>query len=157
MTGTKLSDAPPRDSGRPVHCSFCGKSQHDVKKIVAGPPKVFICDECVDLCSWIVRDPDDTKFAIYVFSVRYQELWNAMGVTGTKILETAFGVTLKGTPYENLSEREMRTRLEDTVSSLLYESLGLKEIDDQIKQVEGKLTGLQEKRKKKLLEEHKDD
>jgi ATP-dependent Clp protease ATP-binding subunit ClpX len=36
-----------------LHCSFCGKSQHEVKKLIAGPT-VFICDECVDLCSDIV-------------------------------------------------------------------------------------------------------
>lgn len=35
------------------HCSFCGKSQHDVKKLIAGP-KVFICDECVQFCVAIV-------------------------------------------------------------------------------------------------------
>jgi hypothetical protein len=38
-------------------CSFCGKSQHDVKKLIAGPA-VFICDECVDLCTEIVRDEE---------------------------------------------------------------------------------------------------
>jgi ATP-dependent Clp protease ATP-binding subunit ClpX len=32
-----------------VYCSFCGKSQHEVEKLIAGP-KVYICDECVDLC-----------------------------------------------------------------------------------------------------------
>jgi len=32
-----------------LHCSFCGKSQHEVKKLIAGP-KVHICDECVDIC-----------------------------------------------------------------------------------------------------------
>jgi len=38
-----------------LHCSFCGKSQHDVRTLVAGP-SVFICDECVELCVDIVRD-----------------------------------------------------------------------------------------------------
>ena len=36
-----------------VHCSFCGKSQDEVKKIVAGPG-VYICNECVDLCKQII-------------------------------------------------------------------------------------------------------
>ena len=36
-----------------IHCSFCGKSQNDVKKIVAGPG-VYICNECVDLCQQII-------------------------------------------------------------------------------------------------------
>jgi len=44
-----------------LYCSFCGKSQHEVKKLIAGP-SVFICDECIDLCNDIVRDdaaPED--------------------------------------------------------------------------------------------------
>ncbi|MFO0208151.1 MAG: ClpX C4-type zinc finger protein, partial [Betaproteobacteria bacterium] len=38
-----------------LYCSFCGKSQHEVKKLIAGP-SVFICDECIDLCTDIIRD-----------------------------------------------------------------------------------------------------
>ena len=46
-----------------LYCSFCGKSQHDVKKLIAGP-SVFICDECVDLCNDIIREEaQDTKDA----------------------------------------------------------------------------------------------
>lgn len=33
-----------------LYCSFCGKSQHDVQKLIAGPGKIFICNECVALC-----------------------------------------------------------------------------------------------------------
>jgi ATP-dependent Clp protease ATP-binding subunit ClpX len=40
---------------KPLFCSFCGKSQHEVKKLIAGP-SVFICDECIDLCNDIIRD-----------------------------------------------------------------------------------------------------
>ena len=43
------------DSGKLLYCSFCGKSQHEVKKLIAGP-SVFICDECVDLCNDIIRE-----------------------------------------------------------------------------------------------------
>jgi ATP-dependent Clp protease ATP-binding subunit ClpX len=42
-------------SEKMLYCSFCGKSQHEVKKLIAGP-SVFICDECIDLCNDIVRD-----------------------------------------------------------------------------------------------------
>ena len=38
-----------------LYCSFCGKSQHEVKKLIAGP-SVFICDECIALCNEIIRD-----------------------------------------------------------------------------------------------------
>ncbi|RYE56464.1 MAG: ATP-dependent Clp protease ATP-binding subunit ClpX, partial [Rhizobiaceae bacterium] len=42
-------------SEKVLYCSFCGKSQHEVKKLIAGP-SVFICDECIELCNDIVRD-----------------------------------------------------------------------------------------------------
>ena len=42
-----------------LHCSFCGKSQHEVKKLIAGPT-VFICDECVDLCTDIIKEESKT-------------------------------------------------------------------------------------------------
>jgi ATP-dependent Clp protease ATP-binding subunit ClpX len=44
-----------------LYCSFCGKSQHDVKKLIAGPA-VFICDECVAECNrWIDAPPDTAR------------------------------------------------------------------------------------------------
>ncbi|GAA5316597.1 MAG: ATP-dependent Clp protease ATP-binding subunit ClpX [Candidatus Pelagadaptatus aseana] len=43
------------DGGKSLYCSFCGKSQHEVRKLIAGP-SVFICDECVDLCNDIIRE-----------------------------------------------------------------------------------------------------
>ncbi|AUB78012.1 ATP-dependent Clp protease ATP-binding subunit ClpX [Gammaproteobacteria bacterium 2W06] len=43
------------DNGKPLHCSFCGKSQHEVRKLIAGP-SVFVCDECVELCNDIIRE-----------------------------------------------------------------------------------------------------
>ena len=43
------------ESGKLLYCSFCGKSQHEVRKLIAGP-SVFICDECVDLCNDIIRE-----------------------------------------------------------------------------------------------------
>ncbi|MGE3769981.1 MAG: ATP-dependent Clp protease ATP-binding subunit ClpX [Bdellovibrionales bacterium] len=43
------------DSKNTLYCSFCGKSQHEVRKLIAGPT-VFICDECVDLCTEIIRE-----------------------------------------------------------------------------------------------------
>ncbi|MFW9611713.1 MAG: ATP-dependent Clp protease ATP-binding subunit ClpX [Fluviibacter sp.] len=46
---------PGKDGDKPLYCSFCGKSQHEVKKLIAGP-SVFICDECIDLCADIVQD-----------------------------------------------------------------------------------------------------
>ena len=42
-------------NGRVLYCSFCGKSEHEVRKLIAGP-SVYICDECVDLCNDIIRE-----------------------------------------------------------------------------------------------------
>ncbi len=43
------------DNGKVLYCSFCGKSQHEVRKLIAGP-SVFVCDECVALCNDIIRE-----------------------------------------------------------------------------------------------------
>jgi ATP-dependent Clp protease ATP-binding subunit ClpX len=48
------------DDGKLLYCSFCGKSQHEVRKLIAGP-SVFICDECVELCNDIIREELDDK------------------------------------------------------------------------------------------------
>ena len=48
------------DSSKILYCSFCGKSQHEVRKLIAGP-SVFICDECVELCNDIIREELEEK------------------------------------------------------------------------------------------------
>ena len=57
------------DGDRLLYCSFCGKSQPEVRKLIAGP-SVFICDECVDLCNDIIREEIQEK---------------STGSTGTKL------------------------------------------------------------------------
>src|SRR5262245_29510489 len=63
ILSAKIDAAAPRAGGQnpnpkvTLYCSFCGKSQHDVRKLIAGPG-VYICDECVDLCTDIVDDPE---------------------------------------------------------------------------------------------------
>jgi ATP-dependent Clp protease ATP-binding subunit ClpX len=52
MTGDSRGTA---EDGKLLYCSFCGKSQHEVRKLIAGP-SVFICDECVELCNDIIRE-----------------------------------------------------------------------------------------------------
>jgi hypothetical protein len=69
---TPLPAEPRHDPAPPkiVYCSFCGKSQHQVLTVIAGPSSVFLCDKCVDLCTDIV-EPD-----------KYKELFEL--VTGTE-------------------------------------------------------------------------
>ncbi len=52
---TKTSAGSGDNNGRTLYCSFCGKSEHEVRKLIAGP-SVYICDECVDLCNDIMRE-----------------------------------------------------------------------------------------------------
>ncbi|MBE0435736.1 MAG: ATP-dependent Clp protease ATP-binding subunit ClpX [Methylomicrobium sp.] len=49
------NDKSGKDDDKLLYCSFCGKSQHEVRKLIAGP-SVYICDECVELCNDIIRD-----------------------------------------------------------------------------------------------------
>ncbi len=62
---TKITDG---SRGKILYCSFCGKSQNEVKKLIAGP-SVFVCDECVELCNDIIREetvetPEETEAAL---------------------------------------------------------------------------------------------
>ena len=50
-----MADKASGDGKNTLYCSFCGKSQHEVRKLIAGPT-VFICDECVELCMDIIRE-----------------------------------------------------------------------------------------------------
>ncbi len=45
-----------------LRCSFCGKSQNEVKKLIAGP-SVYICNECIDICNEIINDDEQTEAA----------------------------------------------------------------------------------------------
>ena len=57
---SKVSGSNGGDSKNTLYCSFCGKSQHEVRKLIAGPT-VFICDECVELCMDIIREENKTS------------------------------------------------------------------------------------------------
>ena len=56
-----MTKAASGDSKSTLYCSFCGKSQHEVRKLIAGPT-VFICDECVELCMEIIREEHKIAF-----------------------------------------------------------------------------------------------
>ena len=59
--GGQMSKASGGEFKNTLYCSFCGKSQHEVRKLIAGPT-VFICDECVELCMEIIREENKTSF-----------------------------------------------------------------------------------------------
>jgi ClpX C4-type zinc finger len=65
---SKNEAAPAAGSSLPtktLYCSFCGKSQHEVKRLISGPAAIFICDECVGLCNEIIarRPRTPSKFS----------------------------------------------------------------------------------------------
>lgn len=55
-----MTDKHQEGSGKLLYCTFCGKSQHEVRKLIAGP-SVYICDECVDLCNEVIREEAKDK------------------------------------------------------------------------------------------------
>src|ERR1700751_3840651 len=55
-----MTKAASGDSKSTLYCSFCGKSQHEVRKLIAAPT-VFICDECVELCMDIIREENKSS------------------------------------------------------------------------------------------------
>ena len=56
-----MSKVSGNDTKNTLYCSFCGKSQHEVRKLIAGPT-VFICDECVELCMDIIREENKNSY-----------------------------------------------------------------------------------------------
>jgi ClpX C4-type zinc finger len=60
VTENGMSKVGGSDSKNTLYCSFCGKSQHEVRKLIAGPT-VFICDECVELCMDIIREENKSS------------------------------------------------------------------------------------------------
>ncbi len=66
------------DTQDALYCSFCGKSQHEVRKLIAGPT-VFICDECVDLCTDIIREENQSsRLSIQEGVPTPQEIFNVL-------------------------------------------------------------------------------
>jgi ATP-dependent Clp protease ATP-binding subunit ClpX len=55
-----MSKVASSDSKNPLHCSFCGKDQHEVRRLIAGQT-VFICDECVELCRDILHEENESS------------------------------------------------------------------------------------------------
>src|SRR5216117_501944 len=60
--GSEMNKISSGETKKPLHCTFCGKSQHEVRKLIAGPT-VFICDECVELCMDIIGEENKSSLA----------------------------------------------------------------------------------------------
>ena len=96
-----------------LYCSFCGKSQHEVKKLIAGPT-VFICDECVELCMDIIKEENKDKLVKYQEGVPSpREICNVLDdyVIGQKYAKEVLSVAVhnhyKRLNYETKSSKEV--------------------------------------------------
>jgi ATP-dependent Clp protease ATP-binding subunit ClpX len=96
-----------------LYCSFCGKSQHEVKKLIAGPT-VFICDECVELCMDIIKEENKDSLAKYREGVPSpKEICNVLDdyVIGQKYAKKVLSVAVhnhyKRLNYETKSSKEV--------------------------------------------------
>ena len=82
------------DSKNTLYCSFCGKSQHEVRKLIAGPT-VFICDECVELCMDIIREEHKTHMVKARDGVptprEIRKVLAALDLTVTRLIRVAYG------------------------------------------------------------------
>ena len=79
-----------------LYCSFCGKSQHEVRKLIAGPT-VFICDECVELCMDIIKEENKSSLVKHSDSVPSpKEICNVLDdyVIGQKLAKEILSVAV---------------------------------------------------------------
>lgn len=109
------------DGDRLLYCSFCGKSQHEVRKLIAGP-SVFICDECVELCNDIIREEIQEKTGTGVASklpIPYEinEILDEY-VIGQKQAKKILSVAVYN-HYKRLDSRVKQTDIELAKSNVL--------------------------------------
>ncbi len=99
------------ENGKILYCSFCGKSQHEVRKLIAGP-SVFICDECVGLCNDIIREELEEKAAAGRTKLpKPREIMDALNqyVIGQDRAKKALSVAV----YNHYKRRESRIKQDD--------------------------------------------
>ena len=96
-----------------LYCSFCGKSQHEVRKLIAGPT-VFICDECVELCMDIIKEENKSSLVKHQDGVPTpKEICNVLDdyVIGQKLAKEILESILKDT--EVISFKKETPSMED--------------------------------------------
>ena len=106
--------------GKILYCSFCGKSQHEVRKLIAGP-SVYICDECVELCNDIIREElEDNGARDHEKLPKPQEIHRFLDefVIGQEHAKQVLSVAVN-TPYKRLEPKRNGDDVELTNSNIL--------------------------------------
>jgi class 3 adenylate cyclase len=151
---TKSTRKGPSDSKVTLHCSFCGKSQHDVRKLIAGP-NVFICNECVDLCLDIVvedtppKDPQQVGgFLRYHVKVKFDRPFDARE---RNLLPALLQSIQSAYPGTSISLRSFNTSDKGGVLAIYFDSpirmpaLEIKTLQAEIENLSRSLKIVQEK------------
>ena len=115
-----MSDSGSKDGKNTLYCSFCGKSQHEVRKLIAGPT-VFICDECVELCMDIIKE--ETKSSTLKSSEGVpnpQEICNVLDdyVIGQEVAKRVLSVAVHN-HYKRLNHSSKNTEIELAKSNIM--------------------------------------
>jgi len=108
------------ESNNTLYCSFCGKSQHEVRKLIAGP-SVFICDECVDLCTDIIKEENKSSLVKKTEGVPTPtEIFNVLNdyVIGQDYAKKVLSVAVHN-HYKRLSDTDKDTEIELAKSNIL--------------------------------------
>jgi ATP-dependent Clp protease ATP-binding subunit ClpX len=108
------------DSKNTLYCSFCGKSQHEVRKLIAGPT-VFICDECIELCMDIIREEHKTHLIKSHDNVPTpREIFNVLDdyVIGQEFAKRVLSVAVHN-HYKRLGHEEKNSDIEIAKSNIM--------------------------------------
>lgn len=108
-----------KDAKSTLYCSFCGKSQHEVKKLIAGPT-VFICDECVELCMDIIREENKTSIVEGGGVPKPSDIADVLDdyVIGQSVAKRVLSVAVHN-HYKRLAHMETNSELELAKSNIL--------------------------------------
>ncbi len=108
------------DDGKLLYCSFCGKSQHEVRKLIAGP-SVFVCDECVELCNDIIREEmHDSKDESSSTLLKPKEIYELLDqyVIGQAVAKKVLSVAVYN-HYKRLEAGDNKDEVEIAKSNVL--------------------------------------